>query len=872
MREKMQRGNILWRAGGLEAIFDPKRAAWISMKGVGDEQRTEYLLTPEEFPEYDGPDARWLGNLLLEITDKYYGKRIRISTASMENVRKMYVEDKDIRIEYLESSVAPGLSIQEEYKNTNQGILWKIHLKNRKDERLYIRRMEIPLLMNQYFRGDDEFKYEQCVLRHACICHQNSWFYWAKSSGDMPLLILKTMGDTAIDGFRVEHEDPRWSARGSMGEAFEGAYYICPVDEKTEEYPEQTGTVILEAGRSLSFSFLISMQESYQKAWKWLAENGGFYLQSVPGMAVPLFEEARLTIICAQMPQVIGEDPTDQAGEVRSTGENRWELSISLGGCGRRNYVVKVGAFSSRIVFWGMERPEEIYRKQAAFITQNQRETDPSDPCWHGLLMWDMELKRRINSSCNPYGPNWFAGGSDEIGLVSGLFLSEWNVYRPDQKQIHVLQEYCRDFIEERLTEQPGWKVHRMVPWFEMFDDWKERGADDIWRAFNYVHVVNTYYNMYRIAQRYAYDWMDSKEIWLKKAYEYARAMFTYWMFPNGEGALKYGNMGETVLAVELAEALRREDMLQESSQIEGLVKRKAACFAEKRYPYGSEMAYDSTAFEAVYAYGKVAGNKHVMKSSMNAALANRGRQPVWYLYMTDLRAGGDSTWNVSYMTQLGACTIQDWVLEEKNYDMGLARAFVASYLAGFSLYNSGGYYSNAPENEGASGWTVTGEYGMFSGRRKDPVMKGCVAMSGESALGYYGALRCACSVVGKEDGVWVALECSLKQQGKGYCCEPQDGLRIRFYDMENDWAVKLERDALRKICYKPNKIEFHVENITGDRHMCRFQIRMPEEGLYRFLYGKMEQSKTHKLTSCWNSIEIEFMDTVEMCVRIEAL
>jgi hypothetical protein len=70
------------------------------------------------------------------------------------------------------------------------------------------------------------------------------------------------------------------------------------------------------------------------------------------------------------------------------------------------------------------------------------------------------------------------------------------NVYRPEEEQIRVLQQYRQDFIEDRLTEQPGWRLHRAVPWFTMFDPWTGRGVDDIWRAFNYVHVINTYYNM----------------------------------------------------------------------------------------------------------------------------------------------------------------------------------------------------------------------------------------------------------------------------------------------------------------------------------------------------------------------------------------
>ena len=843
-RDKDKAEKICWQSGGLTAVFDRARAAWVSMRGADDPQQTEFLLMPEEFPAYDGEDARWLGNLSLCVEREKTGGSQNFVTSALWESRRLQEEADRIRVTYGASKKTCGLEITEEYVRSSQGIRWEITLENRAEDPLTVRRLGIPLLMNQYFRGDDTFKYEQCVLRHSCICHQNSWFYYAKSSMDMPLLMMKTMGQTALDCFDVEHEDPVWKDQGSFGEAFEGLYTVYPVHEKTEAFPGTDGPRRLEPGQTAGFAFLFSMQNSFEEAWNWLAQNGGFYLESVPGMAAPVGEELRVTIVSGQKPELAALEREDRAGKVRYAGAGRWEATVALGGFGRRSVAVRVGEALSRIEFWGLEPVEEIYRRQARFIVQNQRETNPEDPCWHGLLMWDMEQKHRINSSCNPYGPNWFAGGSDEIGLVSGLFLSEWNVYRPSEEQIRALRDYCVDFIGERLTEQPGYRVHRMVPWFRMVDDWKGRGADDVWRAFNYVHVLNTFYNMYRIAARYSYSWLEPKKFWLRRAYCYAAAMFSWWMFPNGEGADKYGNMGETVLATELADALRKEGMEQEAAQIDGLIWKKAAYFAGKKYPYGSEMAYDSTAYEAVYGYGKAIGDRRVMESSMRAALANRGRQPVWYLYMTDLRAGGDSRWNVSYMTQLGACTMQDWLMEERRYDPALAKAFYGSYLAGFSLYNSGGCYSDAPENRGASGWIISGESGRFTGRRQDPLMQGCVAMSGESALGYYGALRSACSVLFQEKERWTALGCSVALEPDGYRCIPRDGLRIRFLDMENGWAVKLERDALLEIRKDSEGITIVIENITGDAHHCPVLFRDDQNMEWESSVDGCEQEK----------------------------
>lgn len=124
------------------------------------------------------------------------------------------------------------------------------------------------------------------------------------------------------------------------------------------------------------------------------------------------------------------------------------------------------------------------------------------------------------------------------------------------------------DFILKRLTEQPGWRVHRMVPWYTMFEPWAGRGADDVWRAFNYVHVINVMYDMYRIQKQHHYSWMREAAEYLKMAYEYTKAMFNYWMFPHGVGASEFGNMGEMTLPLYLAQALQKEGFVQEACEM----------------------------------------------------------------------------------------------------------------------------------------------------------------------------------------------------------------------------------------------------------------------------------------------------------------
>ncbi len=181
-------------------------------------------------------------------------------------------------------------------------------------------------------------------------------------------------------------------------------------------------------------------------------------------------------------------------------------------------------------------------------------------------------------------------------------------------------------------------------------------------------------------------------------------------------------------------------------------------------------MAYDSTAYEAVYGYGKAIMDERVMEKTMEVSLANRGWQPEWYLYMTDLRGGGDSHWNVSYMTQLGAYPIYDWVLEQRHYQVDLMKALYGAYLAGFAIYNSGGYWSDERKTKGNGmdfPWSKRSFYRKGQ-RRSTGVQRDCSNV--RRRLSWIFRRIEDCSINGiSEDGQQKALGGQLFEKEGGY-------------------------------------------------------------------------------------------------------
>lgn len=819
----------------MKAVFDKKRGGLVSLTSPYDDYKTEFLLTPEEFPEYDIDNCQWLGHISGQV--KVKENQYKFSTGVLRDTIRIEENENHIKVEYPDvksESRDLGFSIQSVFSMENELFRWKIRIKNNRDTPLIFSDLNIPLLMNQYFRMDDEFKYDRCALRHTCITGHSSYLYWEKSSGNSPVLLLAPLGDNVLSDLKRESPGSVFGPKGGEGYGYEGLVRAHIVSENPAIPFGVDKTLTVGQGDIAELQFGLSFLENEKMINHTLDEFSLTTLKAVPGMVAPITED--FFIMTRPVSGVVSVyDSKDKILE--SNEKNGWRVTcIRFGDYGRRYVQVNNENNVSTYCFFITEPIESIIDSHAQFITKNHLETNPEDPCYHGLLIWDMINKERINSTFNPYFEDWWRGGSDDPGLVSGLFLSEKNVYRPVNEEINVLNDYVEDFILKRLTEQPGWRVHRMVPWYTMFEPWAGRGADDVWRAFNYVHVINTMRNMYLIQKQNGYSQLREATQYLRMAYEYKKAMFNYWMFPDGVGASEFGNMGEMILALYLDADLRREGFIQEATELAAIFDKKSAYFNSKKFPFGSEMVYDSTAFEAVYGYGKRINSNHIMTAAARASYSNRGKQPVWYLYCTDLRAGGDTSWNTSYMTQLGAYPILDYTLHQGHIDEDWIMTYYGAYLSGWLIYNSGGYWSNDEENSGATGWITDSSHINFTGQSRKggfPYINGLVALSGEAALGFFGALRTACSIVIDHSVLGrIGLGCHIRNEEGQENILLKDGISTRFYHVPGRWRVEVDRDRISRISVNNNAVKVEVSSLVSKEHVVTLKVyTIPENG-----------------------------------------
>jgi len=176
----------------------------------------------------------------------------------------------------------------------------------------------------------------------------------------------------------------------------------------------------------------------------------------------------------------------------------------------------------------------------------------------------------------------------------------------------------------------PGFNYDSAFNW-TTWTSWKKADAESIGRGYNYPHVIAAYWAMYRLARNHQglvtnHSW----EWYLDQAYETARFMFG--RREDGRRRVGYVDLGlmEGDILVAMLEDLKSESWTLKAQTIENLMKERADHWKQEPYPFGSEMAWDSTGQEEVYAWCKYFGYDDKALVSLNSIIGYMPTLPHW--------------------------------------------------------------------------------------------------------------------------------------------------------------------------------------------------------------------------------------------------
>ncbi len=215
---------------------------------------------------------------------------------------------------------------------------------------------------------------------------------------------------------------------------------------------------------------------------------------------------------------------------------------------------------------------------------------------------------------------------------------------RPDKAQIEKYQEFIDKVLWGGLQIAEGptkYGVRKSLFYYQpdempagfyrtdfnwgSWTSWKKKDTERLDRSYNYPHVAALHWTMYRLARNsiglvtnHPWDW------YLRNAYETVLAMMKFAPYYT-----QYGQMEGTVF-LEILQDLQREGWKAEAADLEAKMKSRTEIWLKKAYPFGSEMAWDSTGQEEVYAWTKYFGGIEKARVTLEAILGYMPTVPNW--------------------------------------------------------------------------------------------------------------------------------------------------------------------------------------------------------------------------------------------------
>ena len=531
----------------------------------------------------------------------------------------MKIDSDNEEINYTDYIPGMPMRMKQVFKLADGILEWQISLKNLLGFPVTIGDLAIPFGWRTPSGQNPDEIFEKGFTKHHYISGNASFIFFSKPSGESPFLLLTVKPGTKLEYFNSD---------GGY-KAFIHSKLSGNKENRGSWRQEHTSLVLGENGSvndSVSYGFRLQWANSYDELREKLYMEGLIDIRVVPGMTVPddlfarfsLHTKNNINSIIAEHPELteikyLGETQPDyHIYEVRfqKLGENK--LTISYG-----------DNLETYLEFFASENLETLIKKRSSFIVNKQQHLDKSK--WYDGLYSVYDMKNKVlrgPDNTDGYDHWWgYVLACDDPALCKAPYVAAKNVKFPVDEEIKSVEYYLENFVWgglQRTSEEkpypygiygtPNWKVNR--------DPLSRAGIKNVnldkmnvWRSYDYPHMVMLYFHMYEIAEKYPdkVNYLDA-EGYLERAWQTARAYFIYpyEILPWYE-TYKWGCYNELVIP-ELITLLENKGYDLKAKFLRDEWEKKAKYFIyDDKYPFRSEYATDRTAFESAYALAKYA-------------------------------------------------------------------------------------------------------------------------------------------------------------------------------------------------------------------------------------------------------------------------
>ncbi len=629
--------------------------------------QTVAALEPKATPGFDFTPAdrlvqraanryHHLGDLILRLRAGNFGPWQKYDTAES---RKPVEPSTPVGPTLATADLSPTLpsdiplQIKRSWIVDNNRLILRFELKNKTHQPVQVGALGIPMIFNNIITGRNlKEAHEKCSFSDPYIGQDAGYLQVTRLSGAGPALIVVPDGQTPFEAYELLAEPTRPS------QTFEGtfAWMVHTHAIAEEEWrgvvpwnPPTFATIAPGGTRTYGVKFLLSSEiRNIEKA---LAQDKRAVAIGIPGYVLPMDIDGRLFINHERKVKSFAVDPIGalEIKEDRVTARKWKTYRVRGKKWGRvRLALTYTDGSTQSISYYVIKPPAQAVADLGNFLFTRQWFDDPSDPFHRSpsVMSYDRETNKIVTQDSRV----WIAGLGDEGGSGSWLAAAMKQFGQPRKEEIAKYEQFIDRVLWGGLQYKDGpnkYGVRKSLFYYSPQDlpdvkydpalnwttwtSWKKVDAESIGRGYNYPHVVAAYWTMYRLARNHtglvsnhSWDW------YLDQAYETVKFMFG--RQPNGRRRVGYVELGlmEGDILVAVLEDLKREEWKEKAQVVETLMKERTDRWKQEPYPFGSEMAWDSTGQEEVYAWCKYFGHDDKALVALNSIIAYMPTVPHW--------------------------------------------------------------------------------------------------------------------------------------------------------------------------------------------------------------------------------------------------
>ncbi len=642
----------------LTLVRSSQTVAALKPKGAGD-----FDFTPGDLLVERSKDGYFhLGDITLRLRAGTSGDWKNYSTASGRNPVTALPVAKDV---LAAADLAPTLPADVPLQITRTWLLesgklvLRFTLKNKSSDSVQIGALGMPMIFNNVLNDRSlEEAHAKCSFYDPYIGEDAGYLQVTRLSGHGPALLVVPDGKTPFEAYNpiLDHPGrqgakPVFTDPTLRGITFEGFYewmvhsQAYAENEWKAAQPWNPPTALsLAPGESRTYGLRFLLSDSIRDIEKTLAENGRPVAVGVPGYVLPMDIDARLFLKFPRSVRSMTVTP-EAALSISQDGSGGGWRAYTLKGetWGRSRLTVVYANGSVQTIQYFVIKPQsQAVADMGHFLTTKQWYVDANDPFHRSpsVMTYDREANQIVMQDSRA----WIAGLGDEGGAGAWISAIMKELVEPNQGELEKMEQFVDKVVWGGLQYKDGpqqygvrkslfyYQPDEMPPGYYRSDldwrswtSWNKKASEQVDRSFDYPHVAAAYWVLYHLARNH--DGLVTGHLWdwyLSHAYETSIAMTKF-----ADGYAVFGQM-EGDIFLQILTDLKREGWKKQADDLEAKMRSRAEHWKQQAYPFGSEMPWDSTGQEEVYAWTKYFGYQDKAEVTLNAILGYDPTIPHW--------------------------------------------------------------------------------------------------------------------------------------------------------------------------------------------------------------------------------------------------